>query len=666
MHARLKPLRHEFRYPVYFFSFDLDEFASIQNSSKIFSHNRPNIFSLYDRDYLDRKPGSIRQKLKRYLDEQNLGEDLGRVELITNARFLGHVFNPVSFFYCYTTTGELKVIVAQVSNTFDESHLYILDKPSTVDNQGLRHYRHPKTFHVSPFFERKGDYEFKMSEIGPEADISINLFQDHEAVLVSRLQGQSRALNFKTLLSTLIQFPLGVLLTLPRIHIQAAKLYFQKKLTFFTKPIPSSPMTIRAARPKFLERLCAKQVMRFLNRIERGLLNVTMPDGSQLSFGGKKTGITAQLKINHYRFFTRAVIGGGIGLGEGYMNEDWQSPDAAHFLKLLIQNKPYMEQNVGAFQILGNIANWILHLFRKNTVEGSSKNIHAHYDTGNKFFELFLDESMSYSSAFFETTNDTLTQAQKHKLTKIIRKARIGANHHVLEVGCGWGSFAIEAVRQTGCRVTGATISEEQFKYARQKVKEAGLENQIEIKMCDYRKLSGHYDRIVSIEMLEAVGHEYLGTYFHCLDNLLKPDGIAVVQVITIPDQRYESYRKRSDWIRKYIFPGGHLPSLTALSQAMTRSSSLLIDEIENIGPHYAKTLTKWRIRFQAQKESLKKLGCTPKDIRTWEYYFYFCEAAFATRYLNDLQIVLTREANESLITIGGSFIHDKTRTPVS
>ncbi len=289
------------------------------------------------------------------------------------------------------------------------------------------------------------------------------------------------------------------------------------------------------------------------------------------------------------------------------------------------------------------------YLARRNTLPGSRRNIHRHYDLSNAFFQTFLDDSMAYSCALFSHPGESLEAAQRNKYRSIIEKARIGAGDHVLEIGCGWGGFALEAVRRCGCRVTGITLSRDQHRLARERVREAGLQERIDILFHDYRSIRGRFDKIVSIEMLEAVGHGYFGAFFKRLDRLLAPGGIAVIQVITIPDRRYDAYRRSHDWVRKHIFPGGLLPSLTILTRSMTRHSGLMVDHLENIGDHYALTLAEWHRRFTADRDQAARLGFDRRFQRKWAYYLGTCEAGFRERVLGDLQLVLTREGNRSL-----------------
>jgi cyclopropane-fatty-acyl-phospholipid synthase len=299
--------------------------------------------------------------------------------------------------------------------------------------------------------------------------------------------------------------------------------------------------------------------------------------------------------------------------------------------------------------VIGRLANRILHARRRNTPQGSRRNIRAHYDLGNDFYCLWLDpETMLYSCALFEHPDQTLAEAQAAKIRRIVELAGIGPEHHVLEIGCGWGGFAIEAVRRTGCRVTGITISEAQLKLAQERVRAAGLADRIDLRLMDYRDLDGQYDRIVSIEMLEAVGHEYFEVFFRKCAQVLKPDGRAVLQVITIPDERYDAYRRNPDWIQKHIFPGGILPSRSILAAAMEKAGRLRVVHADNIGPHYASTLRAWRDTFDARADDLRLMGFDNTFQRKWDYYFSYCEAGFATGYIDDWHLVLGTPSDSS------------------
>jgi cyclopropane-fatty-acyl-phospholipid synthase len=317
-------------------------------------------------------------------------------------------------------------------------------------------------------------------------------------------------------------------------------------------------------------------------------------------------------------------------------------------MRLLVANRTALAEGNMAVSALSRWRNFRLHLNRPNTITGSRDNIEAHYDLSAEFYRTFLGETMTYSCALFAGPGDTLEQAQRAKLRSVIDKARIRREHHVLEIGCGWGSLAVQAVRETGCRWTGITISRTQYEHARSLVQREGLEDRITIALEDYRTVRGSYDRIVSVEMIEAVGHEHLGEFFSCCDRLLRPDGIMCIQSITIPDSRYDDHRSQPNWIQKYIFPGGVLPSLTALCCAMTAHSGLLVESAQNIGPHYAETLKRWRERLSAAAGELASMGFDRAFQRKWQYYFALCEAQFSLRVLNDLQLVLVRGGTRS------------------
>jgi cyclopropane-fatty-acyl-phospholipid synthase len=252
---------------------------------------------------------------------------------------------------------------------------------------------------------------------------------------------------------------------------------------------------------------------------------------------------------------------------------------------------------------------------------------------------------MLYSCGLYQSEDDTCENAQHHKIRSIIEKAHIESSDHVLEIGCGWGGFAMEAVQQTGCHVTGITVSEEQYRLAQERIRQAGLQDKITILFKDYRHVTGLFDKIVSIEMLEAVGHKYLGTFFKTCDNLLKPAGRMVIQVITVPDQNYEKYRRTTDWIQKYIFPGGHLPSVTVLAEVVTRQTSLLMENLEDIGTHYARTLKDWRASFTCNMDKISAMGFDEVFRRKWIYYLAICEAGFRERAIGDIQVVFRKPA---------------------
>jgi len=399
------------------------------------------------------------------------------------------------------------------------------------------------------------------------------------------------------------------------------------------------------------KRILMKVICHLLSRIEKGRLTLALPDGTTQSFGKKEAPFRhAQIRVNDYSLFTRVAFVGEIGLGEAYMEGLWDSDDLTTLLKLFIENRQEFKGGDITLSAISRAHNFRLHLTRANTIKGSKENIAQHYDLSCQFYKTFLDDTMTYSCGIFRETDDTLDAAQLNKLNLIMDKAQINKDDHVLEIGCGWGGFALHAVKETGCRVTAITVSKAQYDYMKEGVAKEGLGDKIEVLCKDYRVVSGLYDKIISIEMLEAVGHENLGEFFSCCDKLLKPDGLVVLQVITMPDKRYDTHRSQPNWIQKHIFPGGVLPSLTAMCNAMTEYSRFQVEHIENIGVHYAETLKQWRLRFTAAFDELSRMGFDRVFKRKWIYYFSLCEAQFNLRVLNDLQIVLTREGNSKLL----------------
>jgi cyclopropane-fatty-acyl-phospholipid synthase len=389
----------------------------------------------------------------------------------------------------------------------------------------------------------------------------------------------------------------------------------------------------------FLERAGAAAVLAALDKIRRGRLSLTLPDGTTRVFGEQDTPLAANITV--------VRPWGDVGFGEAYQAGDFTTGDLTAVIRLFIENGEAMEVENGRWAAWGRLRNRLRHLLNRNTVAGSRRNIYAHYDLGNEFFSLFLDPTLMYSCARFEA-GDGLEQAQRRKVESILDKARVQKGDKVLEIGSGWGTCAVEAAKR-GAEVTTITISRRQYEFVKARLEREGLEGKVTVLLRDYRKMEGSFDKIVSIEMIEAVGHEFLGTFFATCDRLLRPDGLVVIQAITIPDQRYEAYRRGCDWIQKHVFPGALLPSLTAMCDALTRHTDLVVEDVENIGIHYTRTLRLWREALLAKADRVKALGFDDAFLRTWDYYFSYCEAGFGTRTLGDLQLVLTRPNNRRL-----------------
>jgi cyclopropane-fatty-acyl-phospholipid synthase len=387
--------------------------------------------------------------------------------------------------------------------------------------------------------------------------------------------------------------------------------------------------------------------LRALEHLEGGELQLTLPDGSVRRFGDPTHGPSVAATISSDDLFRRVARRGQIGLGQSYVAGDWHSDgDLAELFEVLVRGSDLAGQR---WPLLTRLRARRPYLRRGNGLRRARRHIHYHYDLGNDLFRLFLDESLTYSCAYFEHPGQTLADAQQAKYRRLCEKLGIGPADHVLEIGCGWGGFALHAASERGARVTGVTISRQQADLARERVREAGLAERVEILERDYRLVEGSYSKIVSIEMFEAIGERQFGTFFATCDRLLAPTGLVGLQVICVPDQRFDRYRRSRDWIQEYVFPGALIPSLGTMTAAATRSSGLLVQGLEDIGIHYADTLRAWRERFTARLDEVSALGYDERFVRIWEYYLASCEALFRARSLRDLQLVLTRPFNDTL-----------------
>jgi cyclopropane-fatty-acyl-phospholipid synthase len=335
------------------------------------------------------------------------------------------------------------------------------------------------------------------------------------------------------------------------------------------------------------------------------------------------------------------AFGGSVGAGESFMAGDWTVDDLTALVRILLVNRGVLDGLDSGWSRLAEPARRVLHAAARNTRAGSRRNIAAHYDIGNDFFELFLDPTMMYSCAVFERDDMSLEQAQIAKLDRLCRKLDLKPGDHLLEIGTGWGALALHAAVHYGCRVTTTTISREQHALARERIAAAGLTDRITLRLDDYRDLDGRYDKLVSVEMIEAIGHQYFDTFFRRCGELLAPGGTMVLQAITIDDRQFESARDSVDFIKRHIFPGSCIPSVTALAQSVARSSTLRIVDLEDIGPHYATTLAAWHRNLFANAAQARALGYPEALLRMWHFYLSYCEGGFAERALGDVQIVL-------------------------
>jgi cyclopropane-fatty-acyl-phospholipid synthase len=375
------------------------------------------------------------------------------------------------------------------------------------------------------------------------------------------------------------------------------------------------------------------------NRLTHGHLTLLFPGGREHHIQGSADGPSAVLRFNNARAVRQVIGGGSLGFSQSYMAGDWDSPDIAAFLELVIANEGNWQKLMAPSTLLGKLA-LLRHKLRRNSKAGSRRNIAFHYDLGNDFYRHWLDETMTYSSALFEQPNQSLEAAQASKYQRIVRELSLSADDHVLEIGCGWGGFAEHAIRTTGCKVTGLTLSKEQATFARTRLAKAGLSDKADIRLEDYRDVQGKFTKIVSIEMFEAVGEENWRTYFDRVRDLLAPKGKAIVQVITIDEARFDHYKSHADFIQTYIFPGGMLPSVERF-EACAKQSGLKVLEAFRFGPDYERTLLHWDKSFTAHWARIAPLGFDERFFRMWRYYLHYCAAGFRTGRLNVVQFEL-------------------------
>jgi len=396
-------------------------------------------------------------------------------------------------------------------------------------------------------------------------------------------------------------------------------------------------------KPRALDRLAERGVRAQLQRLETGRLTVVDGDRTDVFGGGE--GPEAVITVREPAFWSDIAFGGSIGAGEAYMRGAWDCDDLVALVRLLLRNRHVLDGMEGGAARLTAPFQKLFHWVNRNTRQGARRNISAHYDLGNDFFALWLDETMMYSSAIFETPDQPLRDAQVHRLDTICRRLDLQPDDHLVEIGTGWGGLAIHAAQHYGCRVTTTTISAEQHRLAAERIAEAGLEDRIELLLSDYRDLEGRYDKLVSVEMIEAIGWRQYDTYFRKCGDLLAPGGTLLIQAITIGEDRFHAAKRSVDFIQRYIFPGSNLPSVSAMASSIARQGELMVTGLHDIGRDYALTLEHWRRRFFERMDEVRDLGYPESFLRMWEYYLCYCEGGFRERAISDVHLLAERPA---------------------
>lgn len=397
----------------------------------------------------------------------------------------------------------------------------------------------------------------------------------------------------------------------------------------------------------YTDQFAKKVLVSILGKMQQACL-LLVDQQQEIILGDPLASLKGKIVIKNSKTYRKILLGGSVAAGESYIQGWWSSPDLTKVIQVLGREQGVQDEIEKRLAKVMAIPSWIYHKARKNTRSGSKKNILAHYDLGNSLYEQFLDKEMLYSSAIYPSSDASLEEAQLHKLKTICERLELKKGETLLEIGTGWGALAIYAAQHYGVKVTTTTISEEQFVYTQARINSLGLEENITLLKSDYRDLSGQYDKLVSIEMIEAVGHEYLAGFFATCNKHLKPHGKMLIQAITIADQRYDQYRSSVDFIQRYIFPGGCLPSISVMANNINNKTDMVITSLHDIGMDYARTLQHWREQFESSLLEIKKLGYNDDFIRLWHFYFCYCEGAFLERNISTVHLIAAKPAFRS------------------
>ncbi|MFT7052622.1 MAG: cyclopropane-fatty-acyl-phospholipid synthase [Psychromonas sp.] len=412
-------------------------------------------------------------------------------------------------------------------------------------------------------------------------------------------------------------------------------------------PVTTTRLSTETKAMAYIDQFSKKILVSILGKMQQACL-LLVDQQQEIILGDPKANLKGKIVIKNSKTYRKILFGGSVAAGESYIQGWWSSPDLTKVIQVLGREQGVQDEIEKRVAKVMAVPRWIYHRARKNTRSGSKKNILAHYDIGNDLYQQFLDKEMLYSSAIYPRTDASLEEAQLHKLKTICERLELKKGETLLEIGTGWGALAIYAAQHYGVKVTTTTISEEQFLYTQARINSLGLEGQIFLLKSDYRDLTGQYDKLVSIEMIEAVGHEYLASFFSTCNKHLKPHGKMLIQAITIADQRYDQYRSSVDFIQRYIFPGGCLPSISVMANNINNKTDMVITSLHDMGMDYAQTLNHWREQFESSLLDIKKLGYNDDFIRLWRFYFCYCEGAFLERNISAVHLIAAKPAFRS------------------
>lgn len=665
-HIRTAPVENEFTYRSYSWFVDIDHLPALPGPLAAFA-------AIDSADHVGDPAASLRSNLDDFLQSRGIPPVVGHITMLTNARVLGYVFNPLTVYWLHDRAGRVEHVVAEVHNTYGERHRYLLD----TDERGAA--RTPKEFYVSPFNDVSGEYAMRLPEPDGTLALSITLIRDGHPPFVATMSGTGRTATPGVVARVLARAPFAPHVVSARIRRQGIALWARGLRTVprppapdDTRPAPPAPDTltestemtpyapartidadrwpsIGTAPMTVKARLAAPVADALFRRASEHLnIRVEMPGGVVLG-GGANDPSAPVMTIHRPRDFAARVGESGlIGFGEAYMAGDWDAPDLTAALGVFAERMATL------------IPKWLQRLrglyipkqpkTETNTTTNTRSNISRHYDLSNEMFELFLDETMTYSSALFPSltpapTWDDFADAQRAKIDRLLDRAGVTAGTRVLEIGTGWGELAIRAAER-GATVRSVTLSIEQQELAYKRIDAAGFADRVQVDLLDYRLVDGEYDAIVSVEMIEAVGHQYWGEYFRTIDSVLAPGGKVAIQAITMPHERMLATRNTYTWVHKYIFPGGFLPSIRAIENITEKETTLRVRERLSIGDHYARTLRLWDERFRDHVEEARMLGFDDVFARMWHFYLCYSEAGFGSGYIDVQQILLERRSD--------------------
>jgi cyclopropane-fatty-acyl-phospholipid synthase len=630
---------------------DLDELPTLFDRRWLWSVSRPALARFRRSHHLGPGNRPLTDVVRDLVARETGRRPQGPIRLLTNLSYFGYCFNPVSFYYCFAADGEtLEYIVSEVNNTpWGERDTYVLDCRRNAITDSSWRFRPAKKMHVSPFMPMDIEYDWVLSLPAERLSVFMANSKDGRRFFDTAMTLDRKRISGWSLAGVLLRFPLLTFKVILAIHWEALRLWV-KRCPLYTHPgkesAGSPEFVVKSSKLTLLDKFARRLVISRLEKLQAGQI-VICENEERATFGQLTPDFPqpVQLRVLNPKFYNEIAFGGSIGAGEAYIGGHWSCDQLSDLLRILICNREVLEQVDSGLALLGSPIRKLLHALNRNTRTGSRRNIAAHYDLGNEFYRLWLDPKMMYSCAYFETPESSLEEAATAKLDRICRKLELSASDSVIEIGTGWGGFAIHAASHYGCHVTTTTISRQQYEYAKEAVADAGLEDRITLLFQDYRDLDGRFDKLVSIEMIEAVGHEFHDTFFKKCCDLLKPDGQMLLQAITIADQRYDQYRKSVDFINRYIFPGGCLTSVTDMSRTITRHTDMRTLHLEDIGSHYATTLQNWHDRFFESIDDVRELGYSDSFTRMWQFYLCYCESAFTERAIGNVQMLMMRPA---------------------